>query len=90
MEYQKIIKLLDNTPNQLCKVRTKNWVEINDGARGTHNINSQTEFKTSVLKSNLRDYGDVNIAVNATITVPNAGTAAAPNDRNSIKKKSSI
>ena len=43
-----------------------------------------------MLKSNLRDYGDVNIAVNATITVPNAGTAAAPNNRNSIKKKSSI
>ena len=30
MEYQKIINLLDNTPNQASKFRTKNWVEIND------------------------------------------------------------
>ena len=29
MEYQKIINLLDNTPNQPTKFRTKNWVEIN-------------------------------------------------------------
>ena len=28
MEYQKIINLLDNTPNQPNKFRTKNWVEI--------------------------------------------------------------
>ena len=28
MEYQKIINLLDNKPNQLSKCRTKNWVEI--------------------------------------------------------------
>ena len=25
MEYQKIINLLDNTPNQATKFRTKNW-----------------------------------------------------------------
>ena len=30
MEYQKIINLLDNTPNKLSKIRTKNWTEIND------------------------------------------------------------
>ena len=29
MEYQKIINLLDNTPNQPTKCRTKNWVEVN-------------------------------------------------------------
>ena len=28
MEYQKIIKLLDNTPNPPTKFRTKNCVEI--------------------------------------------------------------
>ena len=27
MEYQKIINLLENTPNQSSKFRTKNWVE---------------------------------------------------------------
>ena len=30
MEYQKIIKLLYNAPNQPTKFKTKNWVEIND------------------------------------------------------------
>ena len=36
----KIISLLGNTPNQPTKFRTKNWVEINDGAHGTYNTNS--------------------------------------------------
>ena len=33
MEYQKIINLLVITTTQLSKVRTKNWVEINDESR---------------------------------------------------------
>ena len=36
MEYQKLINFLGNkTPNQPTKIRTKNWVEIDDDARGT-------------------------------------------------------
>ena len=53
MEYQKIINLLDNTPNQPIKFRTENWVEINDDTRGTYKTNSQIRFKTSMLKSSL-------------------------------------
>ena len=49
MEHQKIINLLDNTPNQLSKLRTNNWVEINDESRGTCNTNSQNKFKTSMI-----------------------------------------
>ena len=44
MEYQKI-NLLDNKLNQTSKFRTKNWVEINDDARGTYNTNSQINLK---------------------------------------------
>ena len=33
MEYQVMINLLDNTPNQQSKFGTKNWAEINDDAR---------------------------------------------------------
>ena len=51
MEYQKIIKLLDNTTNQPTKFRTKNWVEINDDSRGTYNANGQIKFKTLMLRS---------------------------------------
>ena len=39
MEYKKLINMLDNTPNQPTKHRTKNWVEINDDTRGTYNTN---------------------------------------------------
>ena len=39
MEYQKIINLLDNTPNQPSRSKTKIWVEINDESRGTYNAN---------------------------------------------------
>ena len=44
MEYQKIRNLLDDTPNQPTKFRTKKWFEIND--EGTYNNNSQIKFKT--------------------------------------------
>ena len=46
MEYQKIINLLDDTTNQPSKLRTRNWVEINDEPRGPYKINSDIEFKT--------------------------------------------
>ena len=36
MEYQKIINLSDNAPNQPTKFRTKDLVEINNDACGTH------------------------------------------------------
>ena len=39
MEYQKLMNLLGNAPNQPSKLRTKNWVEINDGTRETCNSN---------------------------------------------------
>ena len=51
MEYQKIINLLDNTPNRPPKFRTKNSFEINDDSQGTLNTNSQIRFETSMLRS---------------------------------------
>ena len=41
MEYQKIINLLGNTPNQPTKLRAKNWVEINDGVHKMCNTVNQ-------------------------------------------------
>ena len=58
MEYQKIINLLDNTPNQLSMFRTKNWFEINDQSRGVYNTNTDIRFKSTLLKSSLWDYSD--------------------------------
>ena len=33
-----MINLLENTPNQPTKFRTKDWVEINDESRGTYKL----------------------------------------------------
>ena len=38
MGYVKTINLLDNTPNQPSKFRSKYSVEINDASCGTYNI----------------------------------------------------
>ena len=46
MKYQKIINLSENTLNQPSKFRTKNWIEVIDESRGTHNVNSQIKFNT--------------------------------------------
>ena len=73
MEYQKIINLLDNAPNQPTKFRTKIWVEINYDSHGTYNTNCQIKFKTSMLRSSLCDYSDASILVSGTITITGAG-----------------
>ena len=77
MEYQKMINFLDNTPNQLPKFRTKNWIERNDQSKEMYNTNSGTGFKTTMLKSSLCDYSDVNILVKGRITITGAGVDAA-------------
>ena len=48
-------QLLDNTPSQSFKVKTKNWVEINHESRGTYNKDNQIRFKASMLRSSLCD-----------------------------------
>ena len=45
MEYQKIINLLDNTPNQPTKFRTNNWAQINM---------TLAEHVTLIVKLNLK------------------------------------
>ena len=85
MEYQKIANLLDTESNQPSKFRTRNWVEINDEARGTYSPNKQIKFKTSMLRSSLCDYSDAYILVKGNITVNN--TAAGGGDANNNNKK---
>ena len=75
MEYQKIINLLYNMPDQPSKFRTKNRVEINDESKELYTTGSDIKFKTTVLRSSLCDYADEYI-LQATITV----TGARDND----------
>ena len=82
MEYQKTSNLLDDTLNQSSKFRTRNLIEINDVSRGTCNVSNQIKFKISMVRSYLCDYSDAYIYVKGTITVPNTGTATAPNNGN--------
>ena len=60
MEYQKIANLLDNevVSNQLFKLRTRNWVEVNDDSQSTY-TNADIKFKTTMLKPDLCDYVDI-------------------------------
>ena len=61
MKYQKVIYLVDKALNHPSKLMTKKWVEIN--AHGTYNTNSQTKFKTAMLKTSLYNYSNAYILV---------------------------
>ena len=52
-------------------------VEVNDESRGTYNVNSQIEFKNSMLRSSLHDHSGAYIVVSATITAPITAVARA-------------
>ena len=91
MEYQKILKLLDDTTNQPSKLRTRNWIEIDDESQGDYNDdnnndnddNNNIKFKTTLIRSNLFDYSDPYTRVKRTITVPNTeATGAALSNTN--------
>ena len=64
MEYQKIINLLDNTPNHPSKFKTKNWVEINDESHGMYSTNSEINAKFKFFY-----YSDVYTLVIGTIKI---------------------
>ena len=51
MEYQKITNLLNDGSCKTSKFRTRNWVTINDEAKGTYSPNRQIKFKASMLRS---------------------------------------
>ena len=77
MKYQKIINLLENTPNQ----------PSNDEARVMYNKDCPTKFKTLMLKSSLCGYSDTYILVKGTITVAPAPVPAANPDNNYNNKE---
>ena len=56
MEYQRIINLLDNMPNQTSKFKITNWFQINDEPRRTYPV--QIRSKTSISRSSFWNYSD--------------------------------
>ena len=81
MQYQKILNLLHNTPNQPFKFKTKKSVKINDESRRTYNADNQIRFKTSMFRSSLWDYSDAYILGKETIKAAER-TAASQNNAN--------
>ena len=77
------MNLLNERSRKPSKFKTRNWVEINDEARGTYPPNKQIKFKTTMLRSSLCDYSDAYILVKGYITVNNTADAgAAANNTN--------
>ena len=72
MEYQKIINLLDNIPNQPSKFRTRNWAKINDEWCEGYK-NNKIKVKTSILRSGVCDYRDADILMSGSITIVGTG-----------------
>ena len=81
IKYQKIVNLLDNTPNEPSKFKTKHLVEINDELHANYNKDNQIRFKTSVLRLSLCDYSNAYVPVKGTKIVAQE-TAAVPNNAN--------
>ena len=55
--------MLENSPNQPTKCKTKKWIEINDGSYEVYDTGSPIKFKTTMLRSSVFDYSDTYILV---------------------------
>ena len=72
MEYWKIRKLLGTTPDEVHIFITKKWVEVHNqlgNAEERYKPSKQIRFKASMLRSDLCDFSDANIAMKGTCTI---------------------
>ena len=65
----------------LPKFITKKWIEVYDQSGGNYSVNKEIRIKTSMLRSDLRDYSDAYIVVKGDITLEDDNDA---NKRNKI------
>ena len=84
MEFQKIINLLSTTSDNkdLPIFVTKKWIEIYDQSEKNYSPNKEIRIKTSILRSDLCDFGDAYIVVKGTIT--------AEGDNNANKRNKNL
>ena len=77
MDFQKIINLLDITPDDkdLPRYVAKKWIEVYDQSEKNDNVNKEIRFKTSMLRSDLCDFSDAYIVVKGNITLEGASSA---------------
>ena len=71
MEFQKTVNFLDTTfdDKDLPRFVTKKWIEVYDQSEGNYNANKEIRIKTSMLRSDLRDFSNAYIVVKGTIAV---------------------
>ena len=69
MKHHKTRNSLEESNKLPYKLRTKNWIKVNDDARRVNIMCSQIKFKTTMLSSSLFHYSDANIFVKETITI---------------------
>ena len=92
MEFQKIVNFLD-TPsedNDLPRFVTKKWIEIYDQSEENYNVNREIRIKTSILRSDLRDYSDAYIIVKGDITLEGNNNANKRNKNLAFKNTASF
>ena len=86
MEFQKIVNFLDTISDNkdLPKFVTKKWTEVYDQSQRNYDVNKENRIKTSMLRSDLRDFSNACIVVTGNITVTKktftANNFEAPNN----------
>ena len=86
MEFQKIVNFIGTTSDNkdLQTFVTKKWIEVYDQSEENYNVNKEIRIKTSILRSDLRDFSDAYIVVKGNTTVTKKAFTAndfgAPNN----------
>ena len=76
-KFQKIVHLFDTSfdDKDLPRFLAKKWVEVYDQSEKHYSVNKKIRGKTSMLRSDLCDFSDVNIVVKGNIIVTNPDNA---------------
>ena len=93
MEYQKITDLLGNRPDKVPRFITKKWIEVHDQsgtAENRYKLSKQIRFRTSMLRSDLRDYSNAYIVVKGIVTVEGSEDRDKCNRNLALKKQCSF
>ena len=87
MEFQKIVNLLDTTSDDedLPRFVTKKWIEVYNQSEKYYNVNKEIRIKTPMLRSDLCDFSDAYIVLEADITLEGDNDANKQNKHLAFK-----
>ena len=84
MEFKKFANFLDTNSDDK-DLTTKKWMELYDQSEKNYSPNKEIRIKTSMLRSNLSDFGDAYIVVEGTITLEGDNDANKQNKNLAFK-----